>query len=498
MTNTTLLCLFFVVLAVCVVHATIFPLKLVINDVDSDPAVAWGRDFMQKSFKLPRRSAASGRAAGGIVTESARNLDKRSDLRKGSRATGRELHEVTLLLQHHNQDQLEQLLAALSTPTSPHYGQYKTMEELRTLIRNEESVVVVRQYLTEHCPHLRVVRESAGGDLLTVVGPVSALEELLSNAFHHYHYRYSTTTSPAGGEEEVTVLRAADYTLPRALSGHVSGVLHVVQFPQNKTPLPATTVAAAAQSTDAFVQFFQQQLPRSEPPVSAAATSKTTTESSVGGKMQGSTVSPASVAVGDQQAVTPDFLKSLYGVDLAAAIPGAANHTIVAIRNIDENSTYGLQDVAQFNADFQSLGGVISILDAEGECTTCRPDSDLTMSLEYATSIAPLSAVELFVVLPANNPWETLLQQLANLDSASSVFTLVMEEYEDVMSVSVMDMMNYYTIIYSLAGVSFVTSSGINGIAFECAGQNCSLRPTFPATLPYVTVVGSTTVRSRG
>jgi len=190
------------------------------------------------------------------------------------KASGTLQHRLIFAVQQRNTAQLEQLVLAVSDPTSPSYGQHLTRSEVATLTADPAATAAVLAFLNRTAG-VRLVKVSLHGEYVVAVAPLAVWEELLTAAFFRVGDATATGSGSGGGSggSARSAVRCLQYTLPPPLRGLVATVFNTVQTPdfafgrtyrprmRGRGPVDAATVAAIR---------AQSPTPASSSPVSAA------------------------------------------------------------------------------------------------------------------------------------------------------------------------------------------------------------------------------------
>lgn len=140
------------------------------------------------------------------------------------RTDSKEIVHVTLALKQVNVEWLDETLAAVSSPDSPKYGSYMTLENIVQHVHaDERGVSAVRNYFTA----FNITPQFTMGNGFAVLDiPASAAEEMFSARFYNYQHRYDST---------LTTIRTSMYTLPKAIASYVDFTCCIDQLPRPNT-----------------------------------------------------------------------------------------------------------------------------------------------------------------------------------------------------------------------------------------------------------------------
>ena len=126
--------------------------------------------------------------------------------------------ELIFTLKDNNSNQLEELLAEVSNPASPKYGQYLSKAEIDAMTANPEALEKTVAFLNT-LQSGGVTYDQVSTTVIKAKGPVSTWEIALNTQFQRYAW------------EDTTIIRTDQYSLPTSIAPYVSTVLNTVQFP---------------------------------------------------------------------------------------------------------------------------------------------------------------------------------------------------------------------------------------------------------------------------
>ena len=126
--------------------------------------------------------------------------------------------ELIFTLKDSNSNQLEELLAEISNPSSSKYGQYLSKEEVDAMTANPEALEKSVAFL-KTLQKGGVTYDQVSNTVIKAKGPVSTWEIALNTQFQRYKWQDST------------IIRTDQYSLPTSIAPYVAAVLNTVQFP---------------------------------------------------------------------------------------------------------------------------------------------------------------------------------------------------------------------------------------------------------------------------
>lgn len=156
------------------------------------------------------------------------------------RTQNNEIISFNLALKQQNLEEFNQVFERITTPGSPEFRQYRTIQELTDIIappKMEQQRVL--NYLKRH----GCTGESFG-DVIVAEGPAEAVEEIFGVEFYKFEHV----------ELRVTVHRSSIYpTIPKTLSDIVTFVTGISTFPYEKTKVQKTPINVATADTDKWI-----------------------------------------------------------------------------------------------------------------------------------------------------------------------------------------------------------------------------------------------------
>lgn len=150
------------------------------------------------------------------------SLASRSDLAEQSSVPHDHIHDVILVVQQRNMQELTRQLHDISDPTSQNYGRHLSKEQVTSLTRNVESLDAIVSYLRSN--GASTVSQSSSGDFINAKAPIAVWEKMFNTKF------YSLNPN-RGGKTDRTFVRAESYSIPEELNSHVQGVLNMIDIP---------------------------------------------------------------------------------------------------------------------------------------------------------------------------------------------------------------------------------------------------------------------------
>ncbi|KAI9066614.1 family S53 protease [Trametes sanguinea] len=353
---------------------------------------------------------------------------------------------------------LEEALYAVSTPSSPRYGQYLSKQEVEHFVAPKaDSVAAVNLWLAEH--DINATTLTAAGDWLSFSATVKQASELLDADF-------AVFTHEETGE---TFIRALLYGIPADLTGHIE-LVH-----------PTLQVLDPRRSGSVF-RAVQPIVP-SEAKRAAAAGSATT---------------PAACA--SPTPIRPKCLQELYGIPTALA-KSSSNH--LGVIGYNDNSA-NLDDLRSFLTDFRpdlNPNTTFTLESVDGGTSYKSPGSKRfyrrnckwsNFDTQYTIGLASGVPVHFIQVgeESGHDPWLDTVTYLLGQSAPPHVVTTSYAEAEDNVSQAYANNICNMYMQLGARGTSMLFASGDSGVG---KGSCMNFTGTFPNHCPYVTSVGATT-----
>ena len=389
--------------------------------------------------EIPHRSLKHREKVTHFLKESIPLLSSRTDLIRESPISHDHVHQVVIVVKQNRMDDLTRILHDISDPMSPRYGQHMSGEQIHAMTSNLEARDSIIAYL--HLNGASVVSETLSGDFITVNAPISAWERVLDTEFTTFHQ-----LQPEGDVEKI--VRAKKYSIPRELDMYIDSVLNVVEMPYRdaqrpKASEPTRTHHFAEQATDPF-GFLRPQEIREYYNLTNIYGSSLSTQAAAA--FNSNYFSPKSLAYFQKnisfQALQPALNVDGYESDNPADDSAEGNLDIQYIMGISRNSP---------TTFWHNPGGFFTLLTA----LLNTPNPPLVISFSYGTP-------ELYTTIGTHRAVTNLAKKLG------------------------------------LMGVTLVVASGDDGaVGPDARGSpsKCSYQPYFPASNPYFTAIGGTSVR---
>ncbi|KAI0046370.1 family S53 protease [Auriscalpium vulgare] len=344
---------------------------------------------------------------------------------------------------------LQDVLMDVSTPSSAHYGQHLSLEEVNRYVEPKpETIAIVNEWLSAN--GLTAKTLSPAGDWLGFQTTVSHANELFDT-------RFDTFVHDASGAESIRTLA---YSIPASLKGHLDLVHPTITFTS-----PQRAVVSS--------------------PLKFKPTSRTLT-------------ADASAPSCDSTAVTPACLQALYGIPTALATASPNNITVTGYIG-----QYAQQaDLKQFLIKYRSdlLNNTTFVLRTIDNGTNPQNASmagvEADLDIQYTVGLA--NGIPVTFLSAGNSYRDGALDGFLDtvnylLTQPTSVVTTSYGFNEEDISFDLADKLcNAYVALGAL-GTSVLFASGDGGVTGSQYNPLCiNDVPTFPAGCPFITTVGAT------
>ncbi|KAL1721726.1 peptidase S8/S53 domain-containing protein [Schizophyllum commune] len=388
--------------------------------------------------------------------------------------------KLRIALPQPNFDVLEKLLYDVSDPYHENYGLHLSKEEVETLVAPEEdSVSAVTEWLATHGLEEEHLERSPAGDWVTIRVPVQLAEEMLDTKYHVYKH--------VSADEYI--VRTTSYSLPAHLHDHVE----LVQ---------PTTVFGSLKAFRSTIVLPDDEM--------------TFTRDAEGNTLL------ATAATNCTATITVDCIKQYYNATGYEADP-TLNNSIGITGYLEEFANY--DDLQLFYADqlpeaLNSSFDYISVNGGKNNQSSDAAGGEADLDVQFAFGISHPIQNKTFWSTAGKPPFKPDLGTPTNTNEPYTEwldFVLSQDDIPLVISTSYGD--DEQTVPEPFArrvcrgfaqlgarGVSLLFSSGDGGVGdgeYDPAQSQCisndgknttKFLPGFPASCPYVTAVGGTTL----
>ncbi|KAH8983891.1 peptidase S8/S53 domain-containing protein [Lactarius hatsudake] len=362
--------------------------------------------------------------------------------------------DLYIALRPQRENAVVDMLYKVSEPGHPRYRAYLTREQVADLVApRPETLELVNSWLEHHNISSSSVSMTYGGNTLALKGvSVSQANTLLSASYQLYRHVKSNET----------IIRTVGYALPAALHWHVLTVMPTTSFVSQRT---------------------QWQKPRNRSDMAVKSTS---------GELATVLSSRAKVNY-----VRPSFLRWLYGT--GAYIPGATDRNALGVVGLlgDYPSPTDLTAFMQkYRSDADDATFAVIEVNGGGYDPT-HPNFEPNMDIQYAEAMAyPTPHIFYSTGLgPSDDYFVSFLEYFLDQENIPQTISISYDRLEE--NFIPREYMVHVCDLFSrlgVRGVSVLLPSGDDGVGKHCVMEDGSIQftPSFPATCPYVTVVGGT------
>lgn len=404
-------------------------------------------------------------------------------------ANDSEVIPLRIALKQAAPNSIERMLDRTSDPDSPHYLDHLSREQVLQLLKpSSNSSKAVNAWLDSHNVTSIHVDHAHQGDSVSIHVPVHKARRMLNADFSVFEHHGS-------GER---VVRTTEYSLPRSVADHVEYV-------------GGTTYFSTLRSLRSPNKVIDEPVDL-EPLTRAARISRVNVHAS--GKSQ-----PGVPSACNSSQVTSLCLRELYGTK--GYKPRAPKKTHIGIAGfLGEKANY--QDLNNFlkvqrpdalrgNAtfDYVTINGEHNNQSLAASTGEAALDVQTVVGMTYPIRTSfysvggkPPFKKDKFTPTDTNEPYAELLEYLLRLPDHELPDVLSISYGDDEQTVPPAYARRVCTLIAALGlrGVSVFDSSGDQGVGGSEASQcvtndgrkKKTFLPSFPATCPYVTVVGAT------
>ncbi|KAJ7090777.1 family S53 protease-like protein [Mycena belliarum] len=392
-------------------------------------------------------------ASATMVVHESRAVAPEGFVRQGAAAAD-EMLTLRVALAANNLAGLEEKLMSVSTPGSPDFRQWLSMDEVKAFMQpSQETVTAFNAFATANGLTPTVI--SPNGDWVAITLPVAQANKLFAAQFDVFaHPRLAAP-----------ITRTLSVSLPAALAGHVD-VVH----PTTEFVLPGARLAPAD------MHRALGPLERRAPAASCNS----------------------SVATG---VVTPACLQALYGVPATAATASSGNALLVTAYEQQFAQKADLADFLKLLRPDVPSTTTFTLLSTDGGVNTQNPNDagvEADLDIQYTTGTATGVPIQ-FLSVGGNNFATSLLDTTTFLDGVANPPTVMTTSYGSTESsfgsTMATKVCNGYMALGS-RGISVIFASGDGGVRgnhdTDSVCNNNAFMPVFPAACPFVTAVGST------
>ncbi|KAL1736033.1 peptidase S8/S53 domain-containing protein [Schizophyllum commune] len=390
---------------------------------------------------------------------------------------------------------LEEAVYAVSDPAHRSYGKHLSKEEVETLIAPEDaSLSAVNDWLAEHGLSEEHIERSPARDWVIVNIPVALAEDMLDTT-------YNVWKNTRTGE---TIVRTTEYSLPESLHEHVDVVQPTTSFATWSKHKAGYIIDDDYQEFSQFgsdrasfapaVNAVDSIAAANYPPVNASCYNDVTLTCirqlyNISDYAPDASLNNSIATTGYlEQFANFEDLASFYEAQLPEAV--GTNFSVVSVKGGLNNQS--LEEAgAEANLDVQFAFGLSWPINATYYTTAGRPPFIPDQSTTTNT----------------NEPYNDWLDYVLALEEVPLVISTSYGEAEQTIPEDYARRACAGLAQLAARGVTLTFSSGDNGVGDGNAGSNHTcysndgqdtykFLPAFPASCPFVTAVGGTTIKA--
>ncbi|KAI0327206.1 subtilisin-like protein [Cubamyces sp. BRFM 1775] len=359
-----------------------------------------------------------------------------------------------LALKPSNTSGLIQSLLDVSDPASPNYGNHLTKDQVDQLVAPQpESVQAVTNWLSKNGISPEVY--SSAGDLLRIQVPMNQANTLFNANFTGYVHDKTNTT----------MIRTLSYSLPADVNEHLAFVYPMDQF------IPPPTRKAEVRVVDRLPKTKRAGSKRADIPSQCA------------------------------QAISPGCLQAIYNIP---ATPATAAGNSLGVSGFD-NEVANKDDLADFLSQARPdiTNGTFSVQSIDGGSDDGQGTTEASLDIQYTVGVATNVPTTFISVGSQTNDgalegFLDIITTLTKQENPPLVLTTSFGFDETPFAEQAPELAETLCNAYAqlgARGTSVLFASGDGGVSGSQADDSCDgsvFLPTFPATCPYITAVGST------
>ncbi|KAF8263243.1 peptidase S8/S53 domain-containing protein [Lactarius quietus] len=388
--------------------------------------------------------------------------------------------DLHIALKPHRENALIDALYEVSDPRNPRYGAHLSKEQVAEIVAPHiDTLGLVNSWL-EHSGISFSISATHGGGWLTVpTVPVSTANDLLGASYQLY--RYSGTNK--------TILRTIGYELPMALHAHVQTVVPTTHFSPPR--------------------ILQQTLLKRSKEDAVTITNSTSREPVLSSRNgDGGDDDDANNHKDD---VTVNTLRRLY--ETQEYVPSATDKSLFAVVGfVDDvpSQTDLTLFMNEYRADTKDATFTLKEING-GTSEASKPSDEADMNVQYALGMAyPIPLV--YCSVGGDLDWDPItykpikgdsdlewLDYVLDLSKVPQTISISYGNDEQILPQEYTQALCDLFALLGARGVSVLLASGDDGVGKgDCKDDSGQVlfRPTFPASCPWVTSVGGTSLRT--
>ena len=337
--------------------------------------------------------------------------------------------------------ELSRILNDVSNPSSMNYAQYLTGQEVADLTFNPAARDAVVTYLQVN--GVSSMSETLHGEFIIANAPISVWERVLSTVFYTFNH-----TQLNGDVEQI--IRAESYSIPIELTDHVNCVLNTIEMPVRTT--------------------FSHRTPEK-----MSLSSK---------RMAGTSLQTPTASLKPLDIMNYYNMTNVFGsIESTQATYSGGNHYF----------SPAALEYFQKNINIQTLQPAL-IIGGHASDDYTLDSLEGNLDIQYLMGLSRGSPTSFWHSNGGLSQW---LIEVANQPNPPLVLSISYGADESLTSMSEHSVFTMQAMKLSVRGVTILTASGDDGVHSPLARTDavyCGYQPSFPASNPYVTAIGATSV----
>jgi tripeptidyl-peptidase-1 len=384
-------------------------------------------------------------------------------------------NHIVIFALKQNFDKLEKKLYDVSTPSSVNYRKHLSRQEVGAISINPNHLNQLLSILSS-INGLTIISKTMDGEYITVKGNVELFEAMFQSLFHKFTH------------EDKSAIRMKEYSLPKCLSDIVGGVLNVVDLPFDFEKSSKAKIWTPPTSSEGPHQNIQAGVPSFQPTSFPTFNGVPVYENCTAGDYGSSYCTNFTIA-------SPQLVSALFNINNNTGIPTVSQAVY------EHSQTISIADLHQFETAFGLPLQNITEVNNGTEYGPCTQGMNLcgeaNLDVQILTAIAQNIPTQTWWYDDAiTNMFNGFIIQMANSTDPPLVMSMSYAWYEGVYTSEQLLQWNTEAIKLGIIGVTILSSAGDQGVSGPWGGSKgssfCGYGPLFPASSPYITVVGGT------
>ena len=381
-----------------------------------------------------------------VFRDSIRHLSSRKDLVKGKRMPDNSFHQVIFVIRQRNMDKLTSVLHDISDPMSADYGKHWTREQVVKFTVNPTARDAVVSYLKKK--GAIIMSETLGGEYITANATIAVWEVMFNTTF--YKFKQTHSNSPV-----TQMVRAEKYYIPKELDSFIESVFRTVEAPVLLFKAPLLLF-----NTSSLIPGYNNS-----------------------GITPYATIIPG--------VMTPAKIRAVY--NMSSSVQGSTSSTQAAFGAAQQY--FSPADLLYFQQQYsQTIQPISASVGNQVNDTICKSSPysciEANLDIQYLISTSPVSPTTYWYTNLFFADWLVSVARTFNPPLVLSISYGFNEQYT---SSSELNAFNTQAIKLGTMGVTIVVATGDDGAN---SINTCGYSVSYPATSPYVTAVGATSVRN--